>query len=126
MADSHPRLLTAEMFAKALGISLRSVRTLREQNKVSSLKVSGTWMYPREAIDEFIEQNVRKSCQDQTGALTSNISRNAASITSVGPKKVEPGNEARGQRILERLKNSSQSSSNPDNNILDLSHRRAT
>ncbi|MCC3303830.1 helix-turn-helix domain-containing protein [Sneathiella sp. HT1-7] len=124
MTGNLPRLLTAEMFAKELGIPARSVRTLREQNKISAIMVSGTWMYPRETIDEFIEQNVRKSCQGQTEAHISNTSKSEENIISAGPKRVGRGNEARGQRIIKKLKNSSQNSLNPSSNVSDLSLRR--
>jgi hypothetical protein len=108
-----PKLLTGKQVAEQLGLtSDRSVRSIREAGQLAYIMVVGRYMYPRDAVDQFIQNNTVSPCQDQTE--DQNLCRSksaAASITSAGLKLGGAANEARVRAISERLKKPSANSS---------------
>ena len=107
-----PRLLTAKQLASALGIGERSVRTEREAGRLGYVMVAGRYMYPREVIEQFIQQNMVYPCPDQTRDRASSLSKSeAVSTTSVGPKMDAAASKARVAAITTRLKSGSRTGS---------------
>lgn len=110
--EQQSRLLTEKEVAEQLGLSRRSVRSLRESRKITYTRLlNRKYMYPDWAVDQYIQQNTVMSCQDQTEDHTSFFSRNAGLITSDGLKAGAVGNEARGRAIIAKLKSASRNSS---------------
>ena len=110
--ELEPRLLTTAQVARLLGVSERSVRTLRERRKITFIKVAGKVMHPRDAVDEFIVQNtVRASCHEGAVDHTSSSGKSEVSTTFDGTRAATPECEARVRAIYRTLKSPSPNSS---------------
>ena len=112
MANS-PKLLTGKQVAEQLGLtSDRTVRSIRETGKLAYIKVAGRYMYPRDAVDQFIQDNTVMPCQDNTQGQSSNPTNVAVvSSTSTTLKTDAATKKARGRAISEKLKKLSQTTS---------------
>jgi len=112
MANS-PKLLTGKQVAEQLGLtSDRTVRSIRETGKLAFIKVAGRYMYPRDAVDQFIQDNTVMPCQDNTQGQSSNPTNVAvASSTSTMLKTDAATKKARGRAISAQLKKLSQTTS---------------
>lgn len=112
MANS-PKLLTGKQVAEQLGLtSERTIRSLRETGKLAFIKVAGRYMYPCDAVDQFIQDNTVMPCQDNTqGQNLSLINVAVEPSTSTTLKTDAATKKARGRAISEKLKKLSQTTS---------------
>ncbi len=110
--STGPLLISDAEIAARLGVQVRSIRTLREQGRLRAIKVAGKWMYPRDAADAFIREEMERAdkCRDEIEDRASYSGANADSGTSAPTKPDVPDGKARAQRIAQRLKASSRSS----------------
>ena len=108
-----PLLISDKDVAAQLGVSKRSIRTLRNQGKLRAVKVAGCWMYPRDAAETFIRENLERaeSCQDETEDRASSSERTEAFGMYAGTSADGPDGKARARRIAQRLRASSRPSS---------------
>lgn len=101
-------LVTASTIAVQLNCKKRHVHTLRKRGELSTIKIAGVFLYPRDAASQYIQDNMVKKCPEKTPA-PSCLSTNTvvASTTTVGQKKAVVTNEARSRTILRKLKSHS-------------------
>lgn len=110
----RPQLLTDKQAARELGVTVRTIRTLREKKQIAYVRVAGRYMYPREAPAQYIQQNTVQPCHDQTKDHASASKEVGQTTTFDGQKPDAAVSAARAQRIAEKLKACSQSSSSSE------------
>tara|TARA_R110000787_G_scaffold16622_47_gene51576 strand:- start:37465 stop:37848 length:384 start_codon:yes stop_codon:yes gene_type:complete len=110
--SGEPKLLTPEQVAEKMGVKPSAVQTERRKGNLQYIRVAGKIMYPREAVDLFIKNNLVMPCPAETPDLNSSRSRNATvSTTSAGPRTDDLSSEARALAICQKLNLSSENSS---------------
>lgn len=111
MTEPLPRLMTEKQVAEALGVKPSTVRSLRAAGKIAYTMIGAArYMYPREAVDDFVDQNTVMPCPDQTEAPTWYSSKSGTSTISDGRKPGAVENAQRVRAIGRKLRKFSQNS----------------
>ena len=113
MTERFKRLYTEIEGADAIGIKPRSLRTERVAGRIGYKRVAGKIMYRHSDLEHWLQQG-EEPCHDEIEGLTSLPSRDARTITSLGPKPDAAGAAAQVRAISEKLKGSSKTSSPAD------------
>jgi hypothetical protein len=111
--NDWPELLTPKESATKLRTSESTVRNLRSSGRLGYVKVAGRYMHTADHLRDFIEQNSVEAnrCHDTTEAPICTSSGTAAATTSGGASGGAQDNVRRVQAICEKLKHSSPTSS---------------
>ena len=113
-----PLLVSLKVAAEVLGLTLVQMRQLIRNRKIAHVRL-GHPMVPRDAIQQFIDENTVPTCPDETVAPGFVFSQSGNVSTSSGQKTVAAGSAQRALRIAERLKSPSQTSSTLETDQVD-------
>jgi len=111
-----PELLTPREVAKKIRRSESTVRKLRTSGLLGYVKIAGGYMHTAEQTRDYIALNSVEAskCHDRPAAPTCISSAIAAATMSGGARGDAQDNVRRVQAICEKLKHSSPTSSQPE------------
>jgi excisionase family DNA binding protein len=106
-----PLLATPKQASEMMGLSVAQIRALVKSRKLAHVPVGSRNMIPRDAIQQFIVDNMVTPCRAETQDRAFAISASAGAGISCGPSEAAAGSAARALLIADRLKSPSQTSS---------------